>query len=162
MITDFSGEYAFLSNFHPSPFRAANGKVYQTVEHFFQAHKATTEVGHESIRNQYTPGRAKRRGQIIPLRPDWEDVKLRVMAEGLALKFTERGYDLADRLIATYPTYLIEGNTWGDRYWGAVLAEPEVGDLYWEGENHLGLLLMMRRQLLLNVMIPPGVVPSAT
>lgn len=73
------------------------------------------------------------------VRPDWEDDKLAVMRSLIQQKF-ERDSVLADRLIGTGNAHIIEGNTWGDTYWG----ESPVGN----GENHLGILLMERRQLL--------------
>ena len=48
---------------------------------------------------------------------------------------------LAAALLATGDAVLQQGNTWGDRYWGKDLRTGE-------GENHLGRLLMERRDLL--------------
>ena len=45
---------------------------------------------------------------------------------------------LADKLLATGDTLLIEGNTWGDKFWGV---DTRVG----QGENHLGKILMKVR-----------------
>ena len=53
----------------------------------------------------------------------------------LAQKF-RLGSPLGLRLLATGDAELIEGNTWGDRYWGIVNGA---------GENRLGTLLMDRR-----------------
>ena len=53
----------------------------------------------------------------------------------LAQKF-RLGQPLGLRLIATGDAELVEGNTWGDRYWGVVDGV---------GENRLGELLMDRR-----------------
>lgn len=44
---------------------------------------------------------------------------------------------LEKKLLDTYGAELIEGNTWGDRYWGKVQGE---------GENMLGLTLMRVRE----------------
>ena len=42
MIIDrFDGKYAFLSNFYDSNIYDAEGNVYPTVEHYFQAMKST-------------------------------------------------------------------------------------------------------------------------
>ena len=42
VILEFKGEYAFLSNFYPSTF-ILDGKIYPTVEHYFQAQKTTNK-----------------------------------------------------------------------------------------------------------------------
>jgi len=56
----------------------------------------------------------------------------------------ERTCARAGLLLATGRRRLIEGNIWGDRYWGACQDE----DGQWVGENRLGELLMeVRRDL---------------
>ena len=47
--------------------------------------------------------------------------------------------ELRDALLATGNSLLIEGNTWGDYFWGKVNGH---------GENHLGLILMDVREKL--------------
>jgi ribA/ribD-fused uncharacterized protein len=133
-IDRFAGEYAFLSNFHPSPIKV-DGLLFPTVEHAFQAAK-TRHPGHiEAIRSVTTPGRAKRLGRQVPLRPDWEHVKIDVMEALLRKKFRP-GTALREQLEATSPAELIEGNTWGDTFWGVCRGK---------GQNHLGELLMKIR-----------------
>lgn len=78
---------------------------------------------------------AKRLGGRIPIRHDWEQVKLDVMEAILRDKFT-RHHDLQAWLLDTGNRELVEGNTWGDRFWGV------CGGV---GENHLGRLLMKIR-----------------
>ena len=136
-IERFCEEYAFLSNFHPSPIVYA-WHAYATVEHLFQASKAVGPLDCEYVRLAPTPSAAKARGRRVSCRPDWNDVRLDVMAACLALKFAQ-GSPLAARLLATGDASLIEGNTWGDSYWGVCRGI---------GENHLGRLLMERREAL--------------
>lgn len=69
----------------------------------------------------------------MPLREDWEDVKVAMMRYLLQQKFAP-GLALRRALVATAPLTLIEGNTWGDRIWG----QCPLG----VGENLLGRLLM--------------------
>ena len=57
-------------------------------------------------------------------------------------KFT-RNPELKRLLLATGDAVLIEGNTWGDRFWGV---DKRTG----KGENHLGLILMDIREELKN------------
>ena len=139
-ITFFDGtDYDFLSNFHPASF-SWMGLPYSTSEHFFQAAKATGLSAAEVIRCAFDPGEAKAAGNRCMLRIDWEQVKDDVMRLALRLKFTSHQH-LAVSLMDTYPRMLIEGNTWGDTYWGVDNIEG--------GRNMLGLLLMeLRTQLI--------------
>lgn len=137
MINSFSGKYRFLSNFYPSPI-AINGIVYPTVEHYFQAMKTTDIALRKEIAKASSPGNAKRMGRKILLRKDWETLKITVMMEGLTAKFTTYP-ELQKKLIATAPQQLIEGNTWGDKYWGMYNGR---------GQNMLGLMLILLRSTL--------------
>jgi predicted NAD-dependent protein-ADP-ribosyltransferase YbiA (DUF1768 family) len=60
----------------------------------------------------------------------------------LEAKFADR--DLADRLVATHPHKLVEGNTWHDQFWG----DCHCGRCPGEGENMLGVALMELRDKL--------------
>ena len=53
--------------------------TYPTVEHAYQAAKTLDEDGRKAILEAPTPGKAKRMGRKVRMRPDWEDVKLSVM-----------------------------------------------------------------------------------
>lgn len=132
-IDRFTGEHAFLSNFHPSPIWVA-GMEFATVEHAFQALKSRDPAVREQIRQAPTPGRAKRLGRKVEIGPDWEWLRLGVMEWLLELKFSDP--ELRQKLRATGERKLIEGNHWGDTFWGVCRGE---------GENHLGRLLMKVR-----------------
>ena len=71
MIDRFDGEYSFLSNFELSPF-TVNGVVFPTMEHYFQAMKATNQEDLLEIAKAPTPGKAKRLGRKVKIRLDWE------------------------------------------------------------------------------------------
>jgi hypothetical protein len=77
---------------------------------------------------------AKAGGRKAHLRPGWDDERLGVMEALLREKFKNGA--LMAKLQATHPHELVEGNTWGDRFWG--VSEGQ-------GENHLGRLLMLIR-----------------
>jgi len=77
-------------------------------------------------------------GRGGPIREDWELVKVGVMTRLIADKFTP-GSVLALQLVETGFAEIIEGNTWGDRFWGVCQGE---------GANHLGRILMERRLFL--------------
>jgi ribA/ribD-fused uncharacterized protein len=141
-IQRFEGEHDFLSNFYESPV-VLKGRLFPTAEHAYQAAKTLDPEEQASIQAARTPGLAKRIGRKAPLRPDWEQVKVRVMAAVLEAKFYP-GSELAERLLLTGGRHLMEGNTWGDTFWGCELV---AGNL-WVGANTLGMLLMERREAL--------------
>lgn len=136
MIDKFEGKYGFLSNFHYSSIKL-DGITYPTAEHAYQASKTLNQGERFIIRERSTPGLAKRYGQIIDLREDWEQVKLGIMEHILEVKFSDP--ELKQKLIDTVNHELVEGNFWGDIYWGVC---KKVG------ENHLGKLLMKIRERL--------------
>jgi len=136
-ITRFRGTWSFLSNFFPALI-VLNGKTYPTVEHAYQAAKTVREEERVAIRQAPSPAQAKRLGQRVTLRPDWEQVKLGIMLDLLRRKFQDPA--LRRKLLSTGNAPLIEGNHWGDRFWGCVLEKGR-----WVGKNHLGRLLMRVR-----------------
>ncbi len=133
-IDRFTCDYDFLSNFHPSPIEV-DGILYPTVEHAFQAAKTFVPEEKQGIAAAATPGRAKRKGRKVQLRPDWEQVKVGIMEELVRLKFATHA-DLRERLLATGNAELIEGNNWNDTFWGVCRGR---------GRNELGLILMKLR-----------------
>jgi len=141
-ITEFKGKYRFLSNFYDASF-PHNGLVYPTNEHFYQAHKAQSLEDFRQILNAPTPGVAKRLGGKIVLVDNWDIMKEAVMFTGLQAKFAA-SYELQQYLMGTHPVELIEGNWWGDKYWGLCLKTNE-------GQNRLGQLLMIIRAQLRGV-----------
>lgn len=143
-IDNFNGDFEFLSNFADSPF-THDGIVYPTNEHFYQAMKSLDRKERKRIAALRTAGGSKRAGRKLTLRKDWESVKIGVMREGLRLKFKE-GSVLAEMLVATAPATLVEGNHWGDKFWGV---DNKTG----QGKNWLGKLLMERRAKLLALVI---------
>lgn len=140
MIDDFRGPYRWLSNFHLCVVEY-QGLDYPSTEHAFQAAKCTNMHEVMAIRAAPTCGAAKRMagpGGIITLRHDWEQVKDQVMYEVCLDKFT-RHADLREKLLATGDEALVEGNTWGDTYWGVCRGK---------GANKLGEILMrIRREI---------------
>lgn len=136
-ILEFKGEYRWLSNFYPA-------KVYYgyylfpSVEHAFQAAKAPILT---RTKFQFgLPGTAKRLGRQQPLPHNWEHIKIPIMRSLLAQKF-EFNSELGLFLQGTEGA-LVEGNTWGDTFWGMCDGQ---------GQNILGRLLMERRNILWNM-----------
>lgn len=150
-IDRFVGEYAWLSNFYPSPLTLeilGTADWYPTVEHAFQAAKCIHFIDANAIRAATSPGQAKAMGRRVQLRSDWEQVKVGIMREIVAAKFAS-GSELAKRLQATGDRPLIEGNHWGDRFWGCTRPTSNLHSNEWVGLNWLGELLMRQREALL-------------
>lgn len=120
-----AGDNSFLSNFYEHGW---------TVEHRYQAAKTDDAEWVVRILDAPTPSAAKKFGRRAPMRLTWDDEKVSVMLTLLREKFASP--DLAQRLLATGDATLIEGNWWGDRFWGVCDGA---------GENHLGRLLMQVR-----------------
>lgn len=139
MIDQFKGQYRFLSNFYFC-FVEHRGLTFCSVENAYQAAK-TDNLARAALFDSLAPGQAKRRGRKLALPPDWGSRKLAIMEELLRRKF-HPGSTLAQRLLRTGDVPLVEGNTWGDTFWGVCDGV---------GENHLGRLLMrIRAELLEN------------
>jgi len=136
-ITQFSGLYRWLSNFWPIQIEY-EGKIYPSVEHAYQAAKTLDNGDREAIRIEPNPAAAKKLGNKVQLREDWEDIKLKVMRKLLKQKFSKDPW--MSMLIATADRKLIEGNWWNDTYWGVCKGK---------GENRLGKLLMAIRKNLI-------------
>ena len=129
-IERFDGEYRFLSNFAAAPIRM-RGLTYPTVEHAYQAAKTEDDLKRQVVRAAPTPGAAKMLGRKLDLRPDWDAIRVDVMRACLRVKFAREPY--RSKLLATGYSILVEGNDWGDRFWGVCDGR---------GENRLGCLLM--------------------
>lgn len=138
-IESFDGPFRFLSNFHQVRI-THDGISFTTTEHAFQAAKTLDFAARWEISLLETPGKAKRAGRKLVLRPDWDEVKLSVMTELTILKFSNHAW-LREKLIGTHGRELIEGNKWNDTFWGVCNGE---------GQNHLGKILMHVRDLFLD------------
>ncbi len=138
-IDRFEGPYRFLSNFYPSPVQMY-GITWPSVEHAYQAAKIPRDHPdrdqlYKKILNE-TAGVAKKTGRKVPVRADWETFKLEAMAKLIARKFENP--NLCDMLVATGDAKLVEGNYWGDTFWGVCKGV---------GQNHLGRILMNERSI---------------
>lgn len=138
-INSFSGKYRWLSNFAflDKPIQH-KGVAYPTVEHFYQAMKFTNQDIRIDIANHDIRGlKWFVRKHEHDIRPDFHDIKLGVMEIALRWKFCCNQH-YRTMLINTKDAMLIEGNNWGDVFWGV---DSKTG----EGFNHLGKLLMKIR-----------------
>lgn len=134
-ILGFNGEYRFLSNFWYCEVVFEDQK-YRSVEHAYVAAKTLHLNLRKRIQKVNSAAEVKHIGRNLQLRPDWEDIKLEVMANLVYQKFLEE--PLRSQLLATEDAYLEETNHWGDTYWGVCKGV---------GENMLGKILMMVRDI---------------
>lgn len=132
-IERFIGDFAFLSNFHPSTI-SHRGKLWATVEAAYQAMKTVDPEQQETIRKAKSAAIAKKLGRTVTIRPDWENVKVEVMRELVREKF--KNPLLREMLLATDGADLIETNYWNDSFWGVCRGH---------GQNWLGRILMETR-----------------
>ena len=131
-IKGFEGKYRFLSNFYPVEIEF-EGHKYQSSEAAYQASKSDNE----DVKKTFTTKNAreaKRLGQSIKVREDWDQEKLNVMYRILRVKFSCE--PLRSMLLDTEDSYIEETNYWHDTFWGVYNGK---------GENHLGRLLMVVR-----------------
>ena len=149
IINEFRGEHFFLSNHYDALFEW-RGKNWFCAEQAFQYAKTDypTDAGRlkardmaKRLRDTGNPKTAKKYGWEIPLDTKfWNQHRVQIMREIVHAKFATAGDDIVGRLIRTGDAMLVEGNTWGDDYWGRI----QKGGT-WLGLNKLGVILMEER-----------------
>lgn len=102
--------------------------------------KTTDPLLRQRIASIVKASEAKKEGQLVPLRPHWEDIKVAMMYTACYAKFSQNS-DIREFLLETGTKYLEETNYWADRTWGVchVNGEPV-------GKNLLGKVLMAVRE----------------
>lgn len=137
MIDKFQDEHCWLSNFWPCIIKDDLGREWLSAEAAYQAMKSEDR----KVQDQFlelNPFQAKKLGKRILIRPGWANNRLEVMKRIVMAKFTQNR-DLKEKLISTGDEELIEGNWWGDTFWGVC---------HGKGQNHLGKILMeVRKEL---------------
>ena len=148
MINEFQGENRFLSNFFPAHVEIL-GLHFNQVEAAYQAGKAVVCSNRNALieileTGPDQAGRAKRIGRKIKMSRyelnKWDVLKVSWMTGVVQAKFRQNP-ELGERLLATRPKLLVEGNLWGDTFWGIDLATGR-------GENNLGKILTLTRDFL--------------
>lgn len=150
----------FLSNFWPVRL-SYRGREFPTVEHAYQWSKFDENIlGHLSRDTQQEisgtlgaeslalpgvfhsatkPGLVKKLAELLVKRglqrDNWDDIRVDKMIDLTLRKYCNP--DLKAKLLATGQHYLLEGNDWGDVFWGACQEEGR-----YRGRNMLGLILM--------------------
>lgn len=135
LVASFNGRFEFLSNFYHSPIRSKRCIIFPTAEHAYQAFKTRDLNTRRHIAGIEHPGAVKKFARTIPLRADWDKRRVTYMSRVVTAKFLQNPR-LTRMLIDTCDVDLVEGNSWGDRFWGV------CGGV---GENNLGSLLVRVR-----------------
>lgn len=135
-IQGFEGRYKFLSNFYPCEVHL-DGIKYPSVEHAYQAAKTLDSYQRKQILQAANPGYAKRLGRTVVLRPDWEEIKTKVMLDLVLEKFSVDPFKTW--ILGTGDMYLEETNWWNDTFWGVCNGV---------GKNNLGKILMHVRTMI--------------
>lgn len=129
-IEKFRGYYGFLSNMYECDI-VIDGMHFTSAEAAFQSYKpADNKV--RKLFVDISPKKAKTLGKSIDLRDDWDQIRDKVMFYVVREKFRQNPV-LRNRLLKTGNEMLIEGNDWGDKYWGVCDGV---------GENKLGRILV--------------------
>ena len=133
VINSFDGEYDFLSNFYECPI-LWKGNLYRNSESIYQSYKTLDNVPFDFTKT--TGSQAKKISKKLNVRPDWNKIKFDLIYEICQEKFNQNT-DIAQKLMNTGDAILIEGNYWGDTYWGKCNGV---------GQNNLGKILMKIRE----------------
>lgn len=141
MISCFTGEYRWLSNFWPV-YVTFDDIRYPSVEHAYQAAKSADPQYRLYVQMAKTAREAKTLGQMAVLITGWDDKKFNIMYDLIEQKFSIPY--LRDKLLSTGDSQIIEGNYWHDTYWGVCSCSLHRG----EGDNYLGRIIMDRRSKL--------------
>lgn len=138
-IFGFFDEYRWLSNYHLCKIEL-DGRIYNSSEAAYMACKTADDSDKQLFVGNITPVQAKKLGNQITLRHDWEHYRLIAMMQVLTAKFTQN-QDLYDLLVSTGDVYLEESNNWGDVFWGVDYNSQS-------GHNMLGKCLMAVRSVI--------------
>ncbi len=142
-IKGFFGEYRWLSNYHLCPIKWGR-YTFPSTENIYQWLKIDVfalkdpEKDFNDLAALFTtcsPKEAKQWGKTVPLRPDWEKVKIARMLLVNSAKYMDHP-ELTQKLLDTGDVLLEETNTWNDTFWGVCNGV---------GENNLGKILMLLR-----------------
>jgi len=139
-------DYRFLSNFEPCEIYL-DGFSFPSVEHAYQIAKIGRLTNNPNLNpavisqfQNIKANEAKNLGRKLLLRPDWEEIKAKIMFELVLQKFAFND-KLREKLLATGNKYLEETNHWNDEFYG-------VNCYTKKGKNMLGKILMGTREIL--------------
>lgn len=132
MIDDFHAKgYGWLSNFYKCDIYY-EGILYHSSECAYMSAKRD-DLRWKVFCSTNEPEVVKEKSRRIRIKSDWDSLKIYVMFDVIRLKF--KIPELRDKLLATNDEQLVEGNNWGDCFWGV---SKKTGI----GRNFLGRILM--------------------
>ena len=135
VIDKFKDDFAFLGNRFRCLF-TWEGIQYKSAEAAFLSSMCEDEA-ERKVYAQCSIQKAVLKAKEQTPYPGWEEARLDIMETILKAKF-EQNPDLMKKLLETGNSILINGNSKQETFWGI--------DLYsWEGENHLGKIIMKIR-----------------
>jgi len=137
VITQLRGVWSGLSNMAELGPVTFQDLEYRSVEAVYQSLKTQDMEKRKSFCEMSGP-EAKKIGRGLRLRPDWDSIKVRAMAAIIAAAY-KPGTNRADLLLFTEDASIVEGNTWGDTFWGVCNGR---------GRNILGRILEAQRSRL--------------
>lgn len=134
------GPYGCFSNFSKHSFYDSQNNKYLTSEHYFQSKKFESTIYEQKVMKLASPSQAAKMGRdrSLPLRKDWEKIKIEIMRNAIYMKFSQNK-KIRDILLSTNNAILVE-HTKNDTFWA------DGGD--GKGKNQLGILLMELREKL--------------
>jgi ribA/ribD-fused uncharacterized protein len=141
-IETFQKENRYLSNMWRLEhwLNTPCGIIVPTSEHYYQSVKFRDPDTQKAVAMTDNGIEAKKLAEHLEnagevLIDEWKIVKLGVMRVAVWNKFLQNP-ELRKRLLDTGDEELVEGNNWGDRFWGV---DPPGSD---NGKNHLGKIIM--------------------
>lgn len=137
MIKQFRDQYAFLSNMFPTKIKL-DGVTYNSSENIYQSFK-TIHNEERAVIATMKPHDSKKYWQGVDVRNIKFFTKRKEYME-IALRAKFANSHLRALLVSTGDEELVEGNWWGDAYWGVTDGGDGVGS------NNLGKLLMKLRE----------------
>ena len=141
-IFGFFDDYRYLSNYHLC--RVKIGDItYGSSEAAYMAEKCPAR---KTEFHSLSPSEAKKLGQKVPLRSDWEYYRVIAMMKVLYAKF-DQNKELGCLLKVTGNKYLEETNNWGDKFWGVSVVHRD-NYIALDGQNILGRCLMAVREMI--------------
>lgn len=143
-----------LSQWFPTTFEDADGRIFRSAEHYMMWRKATLfcdTVSADKILAAASPGEAKALGRTVKrfIEDTWAGNRWEIVVEGSMLKFASDP-QLHEYLTGTRNRVLVEASP-RDHIWGIGMtadSEHATTPSEWRGLNLLGFALMEARSRL--------------
>lgn len=132
----FRDNYAFLSNFYPTPL-LYRGVVWPSAEHAYQSAKLVVPAQREILLT-LPAKQIKRWIKQQTIQPNWLALREQVMEEVVRIKFQN---PKLRAMLCKIDEPIIEENWWGDTFWGVCDGQ---------GQNKLGCILTKIRDEIIN------------